>query len=81
MEAARPAEAVPTPGAVASLGDDRMIAAVRLTLFPCLLAVDLGLILDSHELIVAHSPLLYGTVAIALGCLAGAAFQVLLAYV
>ena len=81
MEATRPAEAVPTPGAVASPGDDCVIAAVRLAFFLCLLAVDLGLLPDYRESIVAHSPLLYGMVAVALGCLAGAAFHIVPDYV
>jgi len=75
IEAARPAEGVPPPSAAVSLGDDRMIAAVRLTFFLCLLALGVGLLLDYRDFIVAHSPLLYGTVAIALGCLAGVAFH------
>jgi hypothetical protein len=76
IEEVRPVETVPTPGAVVSLGDDRMRAALRLTLFLCVLAVDIGAIIDYHGVITAHMPLLLGMVALAVGCLAGALFHI-----
>ena len=75
VEEVRPVETVPTPGAAVSLGDDRMKAATRLTFFLCVLAVDIGLIIEYYDLVTAQMPVLLGMVALAVGSAMGALFH------